>query len=153
MCDADTSLQVGESDPHRVPLEEARVISGRAGKTNPAWNDQNTYLILLLWLVYRFTINVFQDFGVQVRLFKKGDDDLGGSAVLSPCDDFGESCLVREWRELEDVIGTNFTGQILSECSGDVKQIKAAIIKADKEYSACLVKCSPLHSGCCKSAG
>ena len=26
---------------------------------------------------------MFQDFGVQVRLFKKGDDNLGGSAVLS----------------------------------------------------------------------
>ena len=51
------------------------------------------------------------------------------------------------------MFGINFTGQILSECSGDVMQIKAAIFKADKEYSACLVKCSPLHSGCCKSAG
>ena len=37
-----------------------------------------------------------------MRLLKKGDDDLGGSAVLALCDDFGESCLVRECRELED---------------------------------------------------
>ena len=33
--DADTSLWVRELDPHGVPLGEARVISGRAGKTNP----------------------------------------------------------------------------------------------------------------------
>ena len=32
------------------------------------------------------------------------DDDLGGCAVLSLCDDFGESCLVRECRELQDVL-------------------------------------------------
>ena len=31
--------------------------------------------------------------------------DLGGSAVLSLCDDFGNSCLVREYRELEVVFG------------------------------------------------
>ena len=35
MCDADTSLQVGELDPHGVPPEEARVVSGRAGIMNP----------------------------------------------------------------------------------------------------------------------
>ena len=68
-----------------------------------------------------------------MRLLKKGDDDLGSSAVLSLCDDLGESCLVRECRELEDVFETNFTGQIMSECSGDVRQIKTAIMKADKE--------------------
>ena len=62
-----------------------------------------------------------------VRLLKKWDDDLGGSVVLSLCDDFDEPCLVRKWRELENVFGTNFTGQILSECSGDVRQTKAAI--------------------------
>ena len=41
-----------------------------------------------------------------------------------------ESCLVRdsECRELEDMFGTNFTGQILKKCSGDMKQIKAAIL-------------------------
>ena len=71
--------------------------------------------------------------GFVVRLLKKGDDDLGGSVVLALCNDFGESCLFRECRELEDVFGTNFTGQILSECIGDVRQIKAAIIKVDKE--------------------
>ena len=38
------------------------------------------------------------------------------------------------------VFETNFTGQILSACSGDVRQIKAAIIKVDKEQR--LVKCS-----------
>ena len=51
------------------------------------------------------------------------DDDLGGCAVLSLCDDFGESCLVRKCREHEGVFGTNFTGQTLSDCSGDVRQI------------------------------
>ena len=49
-----------------------------------------------------------QDFGVQA----------GFSCEAVMCDDFGESCFVRECRELEDVLGTNFTGQILSECSG-----------------------------------
>ena len=48
--------------------------------------------------------------------------------------------MVRECRELEDVFGTNFTGQIMSECSGDVRQIKTAIMKTDKEQR--LVKCS-----------
>ena len=38
------------------------------------------------------------------KLLKKGDDDLGGSVVLSLCDDFGESCLFRECRELENEI-------------------------------------------------
>ena len=42
--------------------------------------------------------------GFLVRLLKKGDDDLGGSVVLSLCDDFGESCLFRECRELENEI-------------------------------------------------
>ena len=76
----------------------------------------------------RFRILVSK-LGFVVRLLKKGDDDLGGSVVLALCNDFGESCLVRECRELEDVFGTNFTGQILSECIGDVRQIKAAIIR------------------------
>ena len=41
----------------------------------------------------------------------------------------------------EDVFWTNFTGQILSECSGDVRQVKAAIIiEVDKEQH--LVKCN-----------
>ena len=53
------------------------------------------------------------------------------------------------WRSVQSVIKikhakravwTIFTGQILSECSGDVMQIKVAIIKVDKEQ--CLVKCS-----------
>ena len=44
--------------------------------------------------------------------------------------------MVRESRELEDVFGTNFTGQIMSECM----QIKTAIMKVDKEQQ--LVKCS-----------
>ena len=46
-------------------------------------------------------------------LLKKGDDDLGGSALLSLCDDFGKFCLVREFRELRKL--------------EDVRQIKAAI--------------------------
>ena len=50
-----------------------------------------------------------------VRLLKK--DDLGGSVVLSL---ITESCLVSECRKLENVFGTNFTGQILSECSPTV---------------------------------
>lgn len=48
-----------------------------------------------------------------VMLLKKGDDDLGGSALLSLCDDFGKFCLVREFRELRKL--------------EDVRQIKAAI--------------------------
>ena len=43
-------------------------------------------------------------------------ENLGGSGVLSLCNDFNESCLVRECREIEDMFGTNFTGQILKEC-------------------------------------
>ena len=41
--------------------------------------------------------------GFLVWLLKKCDNDLGGSSVLSLCDDFGESCSVREF---EDVFGT-----------------------------------------------
>ena len=37
------------------------------------------------------------------------------SIVLSLYD-FEESCLIRECRELEDVFGIHFTGQIMSEC-------------------------------------
>ena len=83
-------------------------------------------------------VNAFQ-VSKLVRLLKMNDGDLGGCAVLSLCDDFDEFCWVRECREL-DVFGTNFTRQALSECSGDVRQIKAAIIMVDKEQH--LVKCS-----------
>ena len=41
--------------------------------------------------------------GFLVRLLKTDDVDLAASAVLSLCDDFEESCLVRECNELEDV--------------------------------------------------
>ena len=64
-----------------------------------------------------------------MRLLKKWDDDLGGSVVLSLCDDFDEPCLVRKWRELENVFGTNFTGQILSECSGDATCVMLDLCK------------------------
>ena len=57
-----------------------------------------------------------------MRLLKKDDEDLGDSVVRTLYDDFDKSCLVRECRELEDVLGTNFTGQILSESSGDKEQ-------------------------------
>lgn len=82
---------------------------------------------------------MLQDVGVQtgflVRLLKKGDDDdLGSSVVLSLSDDCGESLV---GQKVQDVFGTSFTGQILSECSGNVRQIKAAITKVDKEQ--CLV--------------
>ena len=60
--------------------------------------------------------------------------------VLSLSDDFRESCLVRERRELEDLCRTNFTSQILKECSGGVKRIKAAILKMNKKQI--LTKCS-----------
>ena len=47
--------------------------------------------------------------------------------VLSLSDDFNESCLVWECRDLEDAFGTNHTSQILKECRGDTKLIKATI--------------------------
>ena len=50
MCDADTSLWVGELDLHGVPPEEARIVSGRAGKTNPEI-AKTPNVILLLWLI------------------------------------------------------------------------------------------------------
>ena len=64
--------------------------------------------------------------------------------------------MVRECRELEDVFETSFTGQILSKCSGDVdvRQIKAAITKVDKEQR--LVKCNekaPLIGDVAKNVG
>ena len=60
-----------------------------------------------------------------MRLLKMGDKVLGGSVVLSLCDDFEEACLVRECKDLENVFGTNLTGQILSKCSDDMREVKA----------------------------
>ena len=65
--------------------------------------------------------------------------------------------MVRECRELEDVFETNFTGQILSECSGDVdvRQIKAAITKVHKEKRLVTSVCekAPLIGDVAKNVG
>ena len=45
--------------------------------------------------------------GFLVRLLKKDGENLGGSVVLSLCNGFNESWLIRECRELEDAFGTN----------------------------------------------
>lgn len=57
---------------------------------------------------------------------------VGSFVVQSLSDNFEESCLVRKCRELEDMFGTNFTGQILNECNGDMGRIMTAI-KVDME--------------------
>ena len=66
--------------------------------------------------------------------------------VLSLSDDFNESCLVWECRDLEDAFGTNHTSQILKECRGDMKLIKATIRKVDKEQilAKCCEKAPPI---------
>ena len=116
-------------DSHREHPEEARVVPGGAGKAHPemAKHLYNTAAVTCLDLPSMWFRILVSKLGFIVRFLKKDDEDLGGSVVLSLCDDFSESCLVRECKELEDVFGTNFTCQILKECSGDVKQIKAAI--------------------------
>ena len=69
MCDADTALRVGELDPHGVPLEEARVVSGRAGKTNPemAKHLSNTAAMTCLDLP---SMSLVSKLGFLVRLLK-----------------------------------------------------------------------------------
>ena len=66
MCDADTSLWVGELHSHGVLPEEARVVSGKAGKMNPEMAKTPVYYCC--YDLSRFTINAFQDFGVQAGI-------------------------------------------------------------------------------------
>ena len=44
--------------------------------------------------------------------------------MLSLCDDFDSSCLVRECRELEEVYGTGFTDDIIDKKVCSLKEVK-----------------------------
>ena len=67
MCDANSSLRVRELDPHGEPLEEARVIPGRSGKTNPEMTK--TPIWYCCYDLSTSTINALQDFGLQGGFF------------------------------------------------------------------------------------
>ena len=63
-----------------------------------------------------------------------GDSDgLSGSVMLALCDDADSIPLVRECRELEERFGTHFTNVILNKSACSFKEMKKAVMDADKK--------------------
>ena len=71
--------------------------------------------------------------GCLVHVLSKGSDNLCGRAVLSLCDDFDSSCLVRECRELEEEFGTGLTDDIINRSTRSLKEVKKALHGEDKK--------------------
>ena len=74
--------------------------------------------------------------GFLARVLRKGSDALCGRAVLSLCDDFDSSCLVRECRELEEEFGTGSTDDIINRSTRSLKEVKKALHGEDKKRLA-----------------
>ena len=62
----------------------------------------------------------------------KRADVLCGRVVLSLCDNFDSSCLVRECRELEEPFGTDFTGDIVCRKTISLKVVKKLLYEEGK---------------------
>ncbi len=74
------------------------------------------------------------------RLVNSNSASLSGRAMLALSDDTASLCLVRECRELEEVFGTHFTEDIISNSTPSLKEVKDAILECDRrELTA---KCS-----------
>ena len=65
---------------------------------------------------------------------------LSGTALLALSDDTASICLVRECRELEEVFGTHFTQEILSDNAPPLREVKDAIHERDR--TKLTAKCS-----------
>ena len=77
--------------------------------------------------------------GFLKHVMSKGTDGLCGRIVLSMCDDFDSSRLVRKCRELEEPFGTDFTADIIHNKELSLKIVKKILYAEDKR--ARLEKC------------
>ena len=66
------------------------------------------------------------------RVVNSNSASLSGTALLALSDDTASICLVRECRELEEVFGTHFTQEILSDNAPSLKEVKDAIHERDR---------------------
>ena len=74
------------------------------------------------------------------RVVNSNSASLSGTALLALSDDTASICLVRECRELEEVFGTHFTQEILSDNAPSLKEVKDAIHERDRTKPT--AKCS-----------
>ena len=75
-----------------------------------------------------------------MRIMNSNSASLSGTALLALSDDTASICLVRECRELEEVFGTHFTQEILSDNAPSLKEVKDAIHEHDR--TKLTAKCS-----------
>ena len=96
-------------------------------------HHSNTATIVVLDVPAMKCRVLMRKLGFLRRVMAGDSDGLSGSVMLALCDDADSICLVRECRELEERFGTHFTNDILNKSACSFKQMKKAVMDADKK--------------------
>ena len=117
VCDACTALWLRELDNDRGSVGEAGGISVGAGEEDPemAKHHSNTAAATTLEVSTMRCRVLIRKLSFLQHVVNSNSASLSGTALLALSDDTASICLVRECRELEEVFGTHFTQEILSD--------------------------------------
>ena len=118
-----------------VLMERLEAFQAELVKRVLKWpkHHSNTAAIVVLDVPTMKCRVLMRKLGFLRRVMAGDSDGLSGSVMLALCDDADSICLVRECRELEERFGTHFTNVILNKSACSFKEMKKAVMDADKK--------------------